>query len=224
MELKYYLRGLGLGIIVTAIIMGVAASGKQKMTDEEIITRAKQLGMIEDKVLTESGSRSGNDSEDNDSDNSLSNDVSDAGISEAETGGQELETTGAALNELPETDELIQNKLTETDTAQEEPKEEIGQEDDESPLTAEASDGDNKDNEDTGSVVLDTPATVTIGKGDGSYSVSKKLADMGAVASAADFDTFLCANGYDKRIITGNHTIPAGADEEKIARIITGAE
>ena len=37
MERKYYLRGLGIGIVMTAIIMGIALSGNHKMTDEEII-------------------------------------------------------------------------------------------------------------------------------------------------------------------------------------------
>ena len=50
MEKKYYFRGLGLGIIVTAVIMGIALSGggeKGKMTDDEVIARAKELGMNE---------------------------------------------------------------------------------------------------------------------------------------------------------------------------------
>ena len=53
MERKYYLRGLGIGIVVTAIIMGIATSGKRGMTDEEIIARAKELGMVENTVLSE---------------------------------------------------------------------------------------------------------------------------------------------------------------------------
>ena len=53
MELKYYLRGLGLGIVVTAIIMGIVSSRSSAMTDDEIIARAKQLGMTENRVLTE---------------------------------------------------------------------------------------------------------------------------------------------------------------------------
>ena len=59
MEKKYYLRGLGLGIIVTAVIMGIALSGgtkKREMTDEEVIARAKELGMTEDTRLLEPSS------------------------------------------------------------------------------------------------------------------------------------------------------------------------
>lgn len=48
MKLKYYLRGLGIGIIGTAIVMGIALSGNKKETlsDEEIIERAEILGMV----------------------------------------------------------------------------------------------------------------------------------------------------------------------------------
>ena len=48
MKLKYYLRGLGVGIICTAIIMGIALSGNKKetLTDAEIIERARLLGMV----------------------------------------------------------------------------------------------------------------------------------------------------------------------------------
>ncbi len=48
MNLKYYLRGMGIGIILTAIVMGFALGGrKAALSDEEIITRARALGMVE---------------------------------------------------------------------------------------------------------------------------------------------------------------------------------
>ena len=47
MKLKYYLRGLGIGIIVTTIILVSCFSmQKPKMTDAQIIEKASQLGMI----------------------------------------------------------------------------------------------------------------------------------------------------------------------------------
>ena len=42
MKRKYYLRGLGIGILITAIVFIVA--GPSKMTDDEIIKRAEELG------------------------------------------------------------------------------------------------------------------------------------------------------------------------------------
>ncbi len=52
--LKYYLRALGIGIIVTALLMGFSQKGQARMTDEEIRQRAAQLGMTESQgVLAE---------------------------------------------------------------------------------------------------------------------------------------------------------------------------
>ena len=48
MKLKYYLRGLGIGILVTAVIMGVTqGSRKETLSDREIRERAAALGMGE---------------------------------------------------------------------------------------------------------------------------------------------------------------------------------
>lgn len=46
MKLKYYLRGLGVGIVVTAIILTIANHLGNKMSDEDIIKRAGKLGMV----------------------------------------------------------------------------------------------------------------------------------------------------------------------------------
>ena len=47
MKLKYYLRGLAIGIMVTTIILMIGfARNKNTLSDDEIIARAKQLGMI----------------------------------------------------------------------------------------------------------------------------------------------------------------------------------
>lgn len=47
MKLKYYLRGLGIGMLVVALVL--VASGKvgAKMSDEAVKRRAEQLGMVE---------------------------------------------------------------------------------------------------------------------------------------------------------------------------------
>ena len=47
MKLRYYMRGLGIGVLVTAILMSVTLNGKtEKLSDEEIIARAEELGMV----------------------------------------------------------------------------------------------------------------------------------------------------------------------------------
>ena len=42
MKRKYYLRGLGFGILVTAIVCSIA--GPKAPSDEDIIKRAEELG------------------------------------------------------------------------------------------------------------------------------------------------------------------------------------
>lgn len=57
MKLKYYLRGLGIGMAVTALILGISFSGRQgqeaqTLTDEQIRERASELGMVDSSELT----------------------------------------------------------------------------------------------------------------------------------------------------------------------------
>lgn len=48
MKLKSYLRGLGLGIIITTIILVIAFRGRSiQMDDSDVISRAYELGMTE---------------------------------------------------------------------------------------------------------------------------------------------------------------------------------
>lgn len=52
MKLKYYLRGLGAGILFSVLIFVFVVSPKEsKISDDEIIQRAKQLGMTEKKEI-----------------------------------------------------------------------------------------------------------------------------------------------------------------------------
>lgn len=48
MKLKYFLRGLGTGIIFTALVLTISyrVSDKNEMTDGQIIKKAKELGMV----------------------------------------------------------------------------------------------------------------------------------------------------------------------------------
>lgn len=46
MKRKYYLQGLGLGILVTALVFTIA--GPKELSDEEIIKRAEELGYVKE--------------------------------------------------------------------------------------------------------------------------------------------------------------------------------
>ena len=207
MERKYYLRGLGIGIVVTAIIMGIATSGKRGMTDEEIIARAKELGMVENTVLSEKTEE--------EAETEAAVDIANA----------EDATEKSAIEETkkPETStEQKQNTTEETEKPEtsEEQKENTTEETEKPETSTERQTTADKKEDITSAVVK----TITVNSGDGSYTVAKKLAEAGVVTSAENFDTYLCQNGYDKKLRTGNFSIPADASDEQIARIVTGAE
>lgn len=225
MELKYYLRGLGLGIVVTAIIMGIASSRSSAMTDEEIIARAKQLGMIEDRVLTEAAAEDAETSDKN------AGDGGNAAVDEsspteedgsARPNAVQDENEPSAESMPPDGNDTVngpeEENAAETSAAVLPDDEETGQEG--TPAEPE----EQEEEAPPERADSDAPMVITVGSGDGSYTVSKKLEDVGAVASASAFDTFLCENGYDKKIRSGSYTIPADAGEEQIARMITGLE
>ncbi len=214
MERKYYLRGLGLGIVVTAVIMGIALSGPREMTDEEIIQRAKELGMEEDTYLADMGA----DEEQTQGEQN----IEDIDPEELPAVKQEPESKPAqpeedlepAEEELPSAVKPVVIELPETESATEEPSSEETPEENTNEMTR-------QDDTPSSSVKMET---VTVVSGDGSYTVARKLKEAGVVMSAETFDTYLCEKGYDKKLRTGTFHIPADASDEQIARIITGQE
>lgn len=47
LKLRYYLRGLGIGIVVTVLIVGIVGKRENAMTDAQVRERALELGMID---------------------------------------------------------------------------------------------------------------------------------------------------------------------------------
>lgn len=233
MERKYYLRGLGLGIAMTAIIMGVALSGNKSMTDEEIIARAKELGMVEENNTVLS---------DLDEENTEEN-ADDSNIDAQDIVGQQEDAEAQPIVPVNNDTMIPENESGENDEAAEDDASDIGidatveNEGDELEEITDVTDNDeavlpqqqereyDKPKQDANEIITSAAIkTITVNSGDGSYTVARKLADVGVVTSAETFDTFLCQNGYDKRLRTGTFSIPADASDEQIARIVTGAE
>lgn len=239
MEKKYYFRGLGLGIIVTAVIMGIALSGggkKEKMTDDEVIARAKELGMVEDSNLLEaSQAKEGEDGQDGtdeapaQKEEAVKKDIAVAAQKEEaeqkanQEQGEEKPDVGSPESLQEKVDKAAEEeKPGET----EDPKESDAagaalQKPDEKKTSADTNEM-TKQDEDVPKP--ETVKRVTISSGDGSYTVAKKLSEAGVVSSADAYDEFLCANGYDKKLRPGTFEIPAHASDEQIARIVTRQE
>jgi len=222
MNLKYYLRGLGIGIVVTALIMSIAAGGKKEtLSDEEIKARAKALGMTEESTLLEASLTGDEASGDETSGNMASGDEA-SGEEAALNTDEELgdsEDEVSAENEQPddpEADETVEAEATPM-------PEETSSNAEATPMPEEAASNVEDENADE-AAKQEEIVIIQVKSGEGSYTVCQRLQEAGLIASASEFDTFLYERGYDKKIHAGTLEIPADADPEQIARIFSGLE
>ncbi len=231
MERKYYLRGLGIGIVMTAIIMGIALSGNHKMTDEEIIARAKELGMVEDTYLSDL-----DDSKQQEEQNIEETEPEGAKEqpepepenpqvpqkpSENPESAKPAEKTESPLEAAQPVEEEPAKVESDTLEAQEPEEAQERAKTQTEPGMADTNEMTKQDDKPSASVKIER---VTVASGDGSYQVALKLKEAGVVMSAETFDDFLCEKGYDKKLRTGTFRIPTDASDEQIARILTGQE
>ena len=205
MKLKYYLRGLGIGMIVTALILGISFSNRQDqtsqiMTDDQIRERAAELGMVDSSELTLAALQN-------------SEKQPTEGTPEETTQTQEQnnieaepETTVPAETQAAEEPETTQESEA---TTEPEPEKTAGPETTAEPEVTEAPQ-------------RTQTASITIQRGDDSGSVSRWLYEAGLVENAKAFDNYLCNNGYSRSINPGTYEIAPGTSEEEIAKIITG--
>lgn len=206
MKLRYYLRGLGIGIVITALLMGFTkTAAKETLSDDEIIARAEALGMVQSSVLSSdlNHEEQGEDGVTVSYNTAL--DESDiAALPDSAGADQTEDTAGVADTEATDkTADVADNSTKATDTTDKVKND-----------TTVTDDADNSGT--TGATTI----TVTINSGDGSDTVARHLAELGVITDAGDFDRYLCQNGYDKKLATGNHEINVGAGYQEIAEIL----
>ena len=57
-----------------------------------------------------------------------------------------------------------------------------------------------------------------------SESAAAAVKDAGLVDDDIEFNKYLCANGYDKRLRVGQYDIPKGSDFDTIAKYLCGEQ
>ncbi|MCM1100933.1 MAG: hypothetical protein NC079_01460 [Clostridium sp.] len=216
MKLRYYLRGLAVGIILTTLILTISGRGNRPMTDAQIRQRAMELGMVESGSATlsalqgESGNSGAVDGE------PAGTDPSQAGSTEpdGESAGADASETGPEGMGSDESAESAGADVPDGQSAGAESSQAASGSADVPDGASEATDGADSSGTAGEAVVFQ------ISSGASSYTVSRDLAAAGLVEDAADFDAFLCNNGYSKRLRTGTYEIYPGTGEEEIAEMI----
>lgn len=198
---KYYMRGVGVGILVCALILIISRMNTGAViSDEEVISRARELGMIEsgEQSLTEATS------------------VSDVTESPQEP------SVSASPETTPEPE--ITASPEETGEPYEDPSPEPSPDASEEPspeASPEPSPEETPSDEDDPLLTDLVYVTLTIYGGNSSDTVARRAEELGLVTNAKEFDEYLVSNGYANRIRVGSFQIPLGASYEYIAKAIT---
>lgn len=234
MKLRMYLRGLGLGMIVTALVLSFGVKSENKtMTDAEVRARAKELGMVEeseklkDAVSKEAvnGEEAAAEVTDSANEDEPAEEVTEPNEVKADGTDKSEEPVEAKKPEATKDDAGKPEEVTEEPIKESSPEEKVEDDKDAAEIDNKKEEikeaaRDEKKSEDDKSK---KPYNLTVERGYSSDRVAGILEDAGVIDNAAAFDRYLCSNGYDKRISVGSYQIPAGADYSTVAKLITNS-
>ena len=190
MKLKYYLRGLGIGISVTTIILVSCFSmQKPKMTDAQIMEKAVQLGMI----MPEQNS---------------------AVIAETET--TEPEEKEKKNEQQIAAGELQQETETQTEVSKEQDTESQTEVQKEQETEA----AENSTASENAEQTQQEPFTLVVNRGDVCRTMCENLAANGVIDDSEGLRKYLSKVGYASFISAGTYQIPYHASYEEITNIL----
>lgn len=207
MKLKYYLRGLGIGIAVTALLMGYSNKNRAAEPKAEVATEETAGDLLADR----NGEATTEEVIEQSTVENVTVETDSAETSEEETSQEEtaseLESSTQEAETITETESVTE---TETESVQ---AEETTDKKEQTQSSTEA---------DAGNALLQTTIEINIVRGDDSGTVARKLQNAGMVESATEYDAYLMQHGYDKKIRVGKVEIPVDATWQEIAEYISG--
>lgn len=204
MKLKYYFRGLGIGILVTTIIfmIGIHVKGDELLSDEEILKRAQE---IEDATSGEDDTKTLEELEAEQKANQKKREEQQK--AEEEKAKKEAEAKEQQDAAQPADQQAQEKDQAAQDAAQKADQQAQGQQ-------QAANQGANQ----TETV---KQVELNIMPGEYSMSISQKLQKAGLIASVEEFNQYITEHDYDNMIQPGTFVIPQGASYEEIAKILT---
>ncbi len=203
MRLKYYLRGAGVGVLVTALIFTIviALNGKTSYTEEEIAAEAEALGMVWPEDLID------------EADSSDSSDGSDGTAADDDDADSDGSTSAA--------DSTESGLVTVEGISDEEAQALESSSGDADSSTSGSTSSDDDTDSTTEVVDKSNYVEVEIKSGESSAAVCQKLEDAGLVDDATAFDAYLAEQGLDGKIVVGSYAIPKDLTYYSLSRVIT---
>lgn len=231
MKRKYFLRGLGIGIFVTALLFTIALLlAPPAMSDARIKKEARKLGMVEADAVEEQPL------------DELPVENADEATEKKvkETAEKVEEKAGAAKSSKKQADE--DKKTSDENKSQEDAKkaeaeakkeeaEAKKQQANEAKSSAEDQLEEAKKTVQSAATQSGLPSpeqtpgkevTFVVESGQNSYTVSANLYKAGLVDDATQFDRYLEQHNYDNQVQNGTFSIKEGSTYEDIAKTLTG--
>ena len=206
MRFKYYLRGIGFGIIFASLIFTVAlaTSDKEEITDQEIMERASELGMVsaESKVM-------------DDGKDEITSEIT------SESDKKEQNKADTQKTDKKESDEEDLSKSDEEDSKTDivEAKENDSQKKDDSSKVK-----DDSKEKDTEKPVNNSEkkdyVVINVKTGMVCRDIAELLQKEGVIEDSEEFRIYMGQKGYANKIKCGTFEIPVNANFEQIVKCL----
>ncbi len=201
-KLKYYLRGLGTGIVITSLVLTISFN----------VRSCTAKNNVPEETTTEDTTKEISSDKENNIENTTSKDDKSEEKSSSKDDKSEEKSTSKdneAEEKQSSKDDESEEKTTEKDTEENTTEKQSEDKSEEEPAS-------------------DTPltnqkVTLNVTRGMASDTVAALLEDAGAVDSAYEFNKYLYQMGYERIIRVGTYEIEVGMSYEEIARMITRA-
>ncbi len=197
MKLKYYLRGMGIGIMITTLILIIAFSIHKNDTVQQ--EEPKQEAASKTVAEAQNSTQIPMDTETETEPATEQNNAEQTDTQKTTEKQKENETSvvSASTEEKASEEKTTEQKTSETKSSEEKISEK------------------------------NTPAAATekvrfeVGGGEYSDVICKRLLQAGLIDDADAFNKFLIQKDYDNLILPGVYDIPKGATYEEIAALLT---
>ena len=205
MRLRYYLRGLGLGILFAVIIIAICGKGTEgSLSDSQIMQRASELGMVSTENVK-------NHTISNDTEAVKKENVQDTepAVADNSTGNNAATDNNAATGNNAVTDNAQQGQPADSQAQENQAG------------TQNAADASTALQPEADSTPAETQyVTITVSEGEVCRDIATDLQSKGLVDDAEKFRIYMGETGYASFIHNGDFQIPVGASYEEIANIL----
>ena len=201
-KIKYYLRGLGTGIIITTLVLSIAFAtrGKSGSNSSDELLKNEGTGKVTSESSTEESSKEKKTTKkENSKKETTKKETTKKETTKKETTKKETtkkETTEKTTKKETTTEEVTTEEVTTEEAATQEPT--------------------TKKSQSSGETV-----EISIYSGMTSEEFCENLKQAGIIEDANDFNWYLNDNGYIRRIQVGTFTINKGDDYYAIAQKIS---